>query len=190
VAGDDESTPRSADAVERALRPYATPDGPTATVGVLADVLNAVARERPGTAVALALGHGGTDAALEAWRTHARTVHTALRASHTGRYDGVFAVRSDVGADEDARAAGRLGALARLARDFRSPEPLVVALGEGVAAVSATESGASDAAEAIASEFATGERAAWTGTPTEAVVRFDPDAADADVIAAIREATR
>jgi hypothetical protein len=190
VAGDDESTPRSADAVERALRPYATPDGPTATVGGLADVLNAVARERPGTAVALALGHGGTDAALEAWRTHARTVHTALRASHTGRYDGVFAVRSDVGADEDARAAGRLGTLARLARDFRSPEPLVVALGEGVAAVSATESGASDAAEAIASEFATGERAAWTGTPTEAVVRFDPDAADADVIAAIREATR
>ncbi|MFB6251042.1 MAG: hypothetical protein ABEI27_05050 [Halobellus sp.] len=190
VAGDSEATARGAEAVERALRPYATPGGPTATVGGFADVLNAAARERPGTAVALALGHGATDAALDAWRTHARIVHQALRASHTGRYDGVFAVRSDVGTDEDARVAGRLGTLARLARDFRSPEPFVVALGEGVAALSAVESGASDAAETIASEFVAGDRAAWTGTPTEAVVRFDPVAADADVIAAIREAIR
>ncbi|MFB6089802.1 MAG: hypothetical protein ABEJ97_01970 [Halobellus sp.] len=198
VAGDDAGTARGAEAIERALRPYVTPDGPLATVGGFADVLNAVARERPGTGVALALGHGGRDAALDAWRDHAAAVHGAVREAHTGRYDGVFAVRAEVGADgpdatgsdADLRTAGRLATLARLARDFRSPEPLVLALGDGVAALSAVESGASDAASTLAAEFGPGPTPARTGTATDAVVRLDPDAADADVIAAVRETTR
>ncbi|WP_435182697.1 hypothetical protein [Halobellus sp. EA9] len=195
VAGDDAGTPRGAEAVERALRPHATPEGPLATIGGFADVLNAVARERPGTGVALALCHGGRDAALDAWRDHAGAVHAALREAHTGRYDGVFAVRADVGGDADApgadsRTAGRLATLARLARDFRSPEPFVIALGDDVAALSAVESGASDAADTLAAEFGAGPTPAWTGTATDAVVRVDPDAADADVIAAARDATR
>ncbi|MGQ4555959.1 hypothetical protein [Halobellus sp. GM3] len=185
VAGDGDATPRAATAVERALRPYATPDAPMATLGGFADVLNAAARERPGTGVALALGHGGRDSALDAWRDHAEAVHEVVRSGHTGRYDGVFVVHGD---DVDG-SPGRLSTLSRLVRDFRSPEPVVVALGDGVAALAATESGADAAAAALASEFVSAD-AAWTGDATQAVARFDAAAADADVIAAVREAVR
>ena len=196
VAG-DESTPRGATAVERLLRPYATPDGPMATLGGFADVLNAVASERPGIGVALALGHGGRSAALDAWRDHATAVHRAIETGHTGRYDGVFVVRGDVRgndvegdiATDEGATLGRLRTLSRLVRDFRSPEPLVAALDDGVVALSARESGARDAATALATEFST-ETAAWSGGPTEAIARFDPAAAEADVIAAIREASQ
>lgn len=196
TAEDADATPRAATAVERALGPYATPDGPLATIGGFADVLDAAARERPGTGLALALGHGGREAALAVWRDHATAVHDALRNGHTGRYDGVFVVRGDHGDErggsdaDEARRAGRLATLARLARDFRSPEPLVLALGDGVAALSACESGAADAAAALATEFGVDvgvADATWTGTETEAFARFDPNAADADVIAAVRE---
>ncbi|MXR41401.1 exonuclease RecJ, partial [Halobaculum sp. WSA2] len=47
---------RAVSAVERALRPYGTPTGPFATLGGHADVLDALARERPGLGVALSLG--------------------------------------------------------------------------------------------------------------------------------------
>ncbi|MFB6191956.1 MAG: hypothetical protein ABEI11_01400, partial [Haloarculaceae archaeon] len=50
----DGAPPRAAVAVERAVRPHV--GGPFGTLGGYADVLDAVARERPGTAVALALG--------------------------------------------------------------------------------------------------------------------------------------
>ncbi|WP_256420820.1 hypothetical protein [Halobellus rarus] len=212
VVGDDETTAHGATAVERLLRPYATPDGPMATLGGFADALNAVAVERPGVGVALALGHGGRSAALDAWRTHATAVHRAVDTAHTGRYDGVFVVRGGVSGDggdrddggddadnvtgdgsddaEDATATlGRLRTVARLVRDFRSPEPLVAALDDGTAALAARESGAREAAAALASEFATAT-AAWSGGPTQAVARFDPETPDADVIAAIREASR
>ena len=201
VAGDDESTPRGATAVERLLRPYATPDGPMATLGGLADVLNAVAVERPGVGVALALGHGGRSAALDAWRDHAAAVHRAVDTAHTGRYDGVYVVRADVRADarsedieddnggDEGATLGRLRTVARLVRDFRSPEPLVAALDDGLAALSAPESGADDAAAALASEFPT-ESAAWSGGPRRAIARFDPATDEADVIAAIREASK
>lgn len=182
VAGDGDATPRAADTVERALRPYATPEAPVATLGGFADVLTATARERPGTGIALALGHGGRDAALDAWREHGRTVHTALDSASTTRHDGAFVVR--VG-DADAGTPGRLATLARLARDFRSPEPLVVAVGDGVAAVSARESGAADAAATLAAEFPAAE-AGWTGGPTRALAGVDPDTPVAELVAAIR----
>ena len=108
---------RAASAVERALRPYA--GGPLETVGGYADVLDAVARERPGTGVALALGHDARTAALSAWRDHAAAAHRAVREADTGRYDGAFVVRTD----------GPVGTVSRLVRDYRSPEPVVLALG-------------------------------------------------------------
>jgi hypothetical protein len=108
---------RAAHAVERALRPYS--GGPFETVGGYADVLDAVARERPGTGVALALGHDAGSAALSAWRDRASAAHRAIREADTGRYDGAFVVRTD----------GPVGAVARLVRDYRSPEPVVLALG-------------------------------------------------------------
>jgi hypothetical protein len=182
VAGDDDATPRAAEAVERALRPYATPEAPVATLGGFADVLTAAARERPGTGIALALDHGGHDAALDAWREHGRAVHSALDSASTTRHDGVFVVQ--IG-DEEAGTPGRLATIARLARDFRSPEPLVVAVGDGVAAISARESGAADAAATLAAEFPAAE-AGWTGGPTRALAGFDPDTPVSELVAAIR----
>jgi len=183
IAGDDDATPWAADAVERVLRPYTTPEAPVATLGGFADVLTATARERPGTGVALALGHGGRDAALDAWREHGRAVHHGLDAASTTRHDGVFAVRVE---GEVAGTPGRLATLARLARDFRSPEPLVVAVGDGIAAVSARESGAAAAAATLAAEFPSA-KAASTGASTRALARFDADTPVAEIVAAIRE---
>ena len=187
VAGDDDATPRAADAVERALRPYATPEAPFATLGGFADVLTATAREQPGTGIALALGHGGPDAALDAWRTHSRAVHTGLDSASTTRHDGVFVARigDEDGATAPAGTPGRLATIARLACDFRSPEPLVVAVGDGVAAIAARESGAADAAATLAAEFPAAA-AGWTGGPTRAVAGFDADTPVSELVAAIR----
>lgn len=127
------SSARAAEAVERVLRPHAIPDASFATIEGFGDVLDAVARERPGTGVALAIREAGLrTATLDAWRTHARAVHGALAASATGRYDGVFAVRVD-----DSNP-GRLGTVARLCRDFRSPEPIVLVVGEDGGAAAAS----------------------------------------------------
>jgi hypothetical protein len=183
VAGDDEATARAAEAVERALRPYETPDAPFETLGGYGDVLDAVARERPGTGVALALGHDARAPALDAWRAHAAAAHRALREGHAGRYDGVFVVRAPDAASDHV---GRLATTARLLRDFRSPEPIALVVGDGLAAVSGTTLVATDAARAVVDRFDDGD-AAWSGSPRRAVARFDADAPDAEVIAAVRE---
>lgn len=131
AAGDGAATGRAATALERALRPYATPDGPFATVGGHADVLDALAREQPGTAIALALGGDVREVALDAWRTHARRAHAGLREATTGRYDGLF-----VGRVEDAPVE----TTARLLADFRSPELVALVVADGEAAVATDES--------------------------------------------------
>ena len=133
TATDADATPRSAAAVERLLRPYATPDVPFATLGGYADVLDAVARERPGTGVALALGHDARDSALAAWREHALVAHRALREATTGRYDGLFVARVE------GAAHATLGTVARLCRDFRSPEPTVLVVDDGHAAAASVD---------------------------------------------------
>jgi len=156
---------RSATAVERALRPYAA-DGPFETVGGYADVLDALAREAPGTGVALALDADPSDAlrtaALDAWRSHGRAAHRALDAATTGRYDGCFVARVDLaGEDTGGEAAARdaaalLPTVARLVRDFRSPEPVAIAVGEsaGQLAAAATDPlGIGDACRSVATEF-------------------------------------
>ncbi|MFB6304154.1 MAG: hypothetical protein ABEH47_03235, partial [Haloferacaceae archaeon] len=171
--------PRAAEAVERVLRPYATPDGPFATLGGWADVLCGVARERPGAGVALALdaalaaagdGSRATSAntnanadadanaderyeprttALSAWRAHARAVHDLL--------DGVD--DTTTGRYEGlfvARAGevtpGRARTAARLLRDFRSPEPATLVAGDGAVAAAATDR---ERLDAIAGALAT-----------------------------------
>ncbi|RDI70833.1 hypothetical protein DWB78_03320, partial [Halopelagius longus] len=185
VAGDDAATTRAAEAVERAVRPYATPNATFATLGGFADVLDAAARERPGTGVALALGYDARVPALEAWRDHAVAVHADVREAHTGRYEGVFVVRAT---DRTADSVGRLATVARLVRDFRSPEPFVLAVGDGLAAAAAVERGAADAMSAVAEEFGD-DTGAWDGDATRAVARFDADSEEAEVIAAVREAS-
>jgi hypothetical protein len=137
VANADGATPRAAESVARALRPYAiTADsenavsGRFATVGGYADVLRACARQQPGVGLALALGHDAGDAALDAWRTHGKRAHAALDVATTERHRGVFIARVD-----DAP----LATVARLLCDFRSPEPVALAVSETHAAAVANE---------------------------------------------------
>jgi hypothetical protein len=172
-----DATARAAEAVERLLRPYATPDAPFATLGGYADVLDAVARERPGTGVALALGHDARESALAAWREHALVAHRALREATTGRYDGLFVVRVD------SAAHATLETVARLCRDFRSPEPTVLVVGdEHAAAASVDPVGVGRALSAAVAEF--DGRAG--GTTRTGDARFE--APTKEFIAAFREA--
>ncbi|GAB3416989.1 hypothetical protein GCM10027435_15160 [Haloparvum alkalitolerans] len=175
---------RAATAVERALRPYATDgdDAPFATVGGYADVLDALSRAAPGTGIALALADEPSDglrtAALDAWRTHGLAAHRALAGATTGRYDGATVVRTDA-------SAATLPTVARLARDYLSPEPIALALSAeaGALAAAATEPvGLGEALRTVAADFGgTG----W-GTPTRGAARFDGDATE--VAAAVRGA--
>ncbi|PSP77706.1 exonuclease RecJ [Halobacteriales archaeon QS_1_68_20] len=126
TAGGDDATGRAALAIERTLCPHATPDGPFATVGGYADVLGALAAERPGAGVALALGGDSREAALDTWRDHAKRAHEGLREATTGRYDGLFVARV---------ADAPVGTTARLLADFRSPEPAALVVTDGEAAV-------------------------------------------------------
>lgn len=145
AAGDEDAVARTPDAVERALRPYATPGGPFATVGGHADVLEAVARTAPGTGVALALSRDVRDAALSAWRDHGRAAHAAVRAATTGRYDGLLVVRLA----EQAPVA----TVARLVLEARSPEPAVLAVGDDEAAAVTAPDADLDAGAAMSAAF-------------------------------------
>jgi hypothetical protein len=125
-----DASARAAESVQRALRPHATPTGPVETVEGLADVLDCVARERPGTALVLAMGYDVRLDALDAWREHAKRAHVAFEAATTGRYDGLFVARID---------SGPVETVARLVRDVRSPEPVALVLGEDEAAAASVE---------------------------------------------------
>lgn len=166
------ATERAAQRIERALRPYRTPDAPFRTLGGYADVLDAAARTAPAAGISLALGEqsaGGDgtdarDAALAAWRTYGESVHRHLRKAETARHRGVWVLTV-----EDADPAV-LPAVARLARDFRSPEPVALVVTDG-AATAAGESGTGDAVAAAASAVdGTGR-----GTDTTGRARFDTD---------------
>ncbi|QFU83363.1 exonuclease [Natronorubrum aibiense] len=124
VVGADEATATAADAIQRALRPYATPDHVFETVGGFADVLEATARVEPGTGVALAMGHDVHEPALAAWREYGRRAHEALEGASTSRYNGLFVVRID---------GGPVTAVGRLVAAFRSLEPVVLAISGGSA---------------------------------------------------------
>lgn len=174
TTGEADATPRAAEAVQRALHPYATPEGPFATLGGYADVLDAVARERPGAGVALALGRGSREEALDAWREHAGAAHPALRTATTGRYDGSFVARIDDGPVET---------VARLLADFRSPEPAALVVSNDEAGAATTDG--SDVSEALraAVEAVSGEAG---GTPRAGYARYDGEATE--FINAVREA--
>jgi hypothetical protein len=160
VAGDDAGTARGAEAVERVLRPRV--GGPFETVGGYADVLDALARERPGHAVAAALG--AALPVLDTWRDHARRAHAAVREARTGRYDGLFVARCDRPAP--------VGTVARLVRDYRSPEPLVLVVADSEAAMLATPESPVDVGTVVetAARAVDGEGA---GTRLRGRARFD-----------------
>ena len=186
VAAAEAASDRAPSAVERALRPYAmdgsVPTAPFETIGGYADVLDVLAREAPGTAVALALSTDPSDGlvstARDAWREHGLEAHRALDAATTGRYDGCVVARVDA-------SPPTLPTIARLVREFRSPEPVVVVLDEssGRIAAAATESmGLGDVCRSVAAEFG-GD--GW-GTDTQGGIETEADPTDA--LAALREA--
>ncbi|MFB6207112.1 MAG: hypothetical protein ABEJ05_11370 [Haloglomus sp.] len=148
------ATPRAAEAVERVLRPHV--GGTLATVEGYGDVLDALARERPGVGIALALSHDYVDRALDIWRDHGERVHRALRAASTDRYDGLFVARVAEAVDSPVP----VGSAARLLRDFRSPEPVALVVGDGRAAAAGVDdrdvAGAMRAAAADVGGTATG----------------------------------
>lgn len=180
------STPNAAEAVETALRPYATPNGPFATLGGYADVLAALANETPGLAISIALGAANVaDEALDTWRDHTSAAHHALDGPTAGRYEGVFVLRVDT----DRPAV--LSTAARLAQQFRSPEPVALVVtaapvdGHRHAAAAAAEpAGLADAFASVATEF--GGTAG--GTSTSATLQVDGNSDTGNLIAAIREA--
>ncbi|WP_435063951.1 exonuclease RecJ [Halobaculum sp. EA56] len=143
ATGERDAPERSVGAVERALRPYATPTGPFATLGGHADVLSALARERPGLGVSLALGADVADAARSVWREHASRAHGLLDDPTTGRYDGALVYRVET----EPGDASALATAARLVRDFRSPEPVALVVSDDAAA--AAGDGAADVTAAL-----------------------------------------
>lgn len=175
----EESTPRGATAVERFLRPYV--GGPFRTVGGYADVLEALARTQPGLGVALAAGAGDREAALEAWRAHGRQAHATLAAATTARYDGVLVAQCERGDQADSGAP--LGTVTRLLAQYRSPEPVVLAVADGRAAAHAADDTDAGRVTAAAAETVGGTTA---GTARAARAQFRADTTEFAV--AFREA--
>ena len=184
TAAAEGASDRAPAAIECALRPYAIEDGktPFETVGGYADVLGALAREAPGTGVALTLASNPSDglvtAARDAWREHGLAAHRALADATTGRYDGCVVARVDA-------TTGTLPTVARLLREFRSPEPIAIALDEssGAIAAAATESvGLGDVCRSVAAELG------GDGWGTETRGGLEPIGDPTDALAALREA--
>ncbi|WP_207590260.1 exonuclease [Halomontanus rarus] len=181
VVGHEDVSTRGATAIGRLLRPYETPTASAGftTIGGYADVLEATAEHAPGLGVALAMGHDVRESALEVWRDHGRRAHAALDAASTGRYDGLFVVGIDDGPVES---------VARLAAAFRSPEPLVLAIGDGEAAVATLDARPLDGAlEAVARDLSLG--ADYDVGRRRGYVRFGSNDSidDAAIISAVRE---
>ncbi|MEF8775998.1 MAG: hypothetical protein V5A43_05795 [Haloarculaceae archaeon] len=167
-----EAPAAAGEAVEVAMHPYV--GGPVETVAAYADVLRALAARAPGLGIQIAMtseagGGGDLDAVSEAlahWRDHGEATHEAVSASETARHDGlVVATAGD---------AGPSWAVARLLRDYVSPEPVVVHV--GTAAAIATTRGDPEAF-AAAVDTAAGRvdgRIVTAGTRARAVLD-DPD---------------
>jgi hypothetical protein len=179
VAGDPEGTPTGTERVERLLRPLA--GGPFHTIEGYADVLDAVAREQPGLALAVALGGVDRERALDVWRAHGDGVHEALQSARTARYDGLFVAYCD----------GRppVASVARLLAGYRSPEPVTLVVGDGVAAARGrdeTDVGAAIERTAAAVDGDGGASNIGGGTPARGRALFDADTTE--FVAAFKEA--
>ncbi|WP_226005856.1 exonuclease [Natrinema salinisoli] len=192
AVGADEATDATAESIGRLLRPYATPDHAFATLGGFADVLEALARTEPGTGTALAMGHDVREAALDVWREHGRRAHESLSSASTGRYDGLFVVDVDDGPVET---------IATIVAASRSPEPVVLVVGHGEAALATREADSlGTTVEGVAREVAgaapetepVSEDGSEIGVEYDVghrrgYLRYDPDVDDSTIIAAVRE---
>lgn len=130
----DGSNTNASTAIERALHPHVveSEEGcPFATIAGYADVLDALARSSPGEGLALALGHCRPENALSRWREHAKAVHDAVRTAELDLYPEC------VVADLTGVPVSTIETVARLIREYRSPEPVVLATADGAAVATA-----------------------------------------------------
>lgn len=137
-------------------------------------MLDALAREQPGRAVAVVLG-AEVDP-LPVWRDHAERAHAAVRTAETGRYDGLLVARCE--------GPAPVGTVARLLRDYRSPEPVVLSVGDGQAAMTAIPDAGVDVGATL-ERVAGAVGGAAGGTPQRGRAQFDDQQA---FIGATREA--
>lgn len=169
--GVDAASTRAAHGLEAVLNPHVGA-GPFVTVEGYADVLGVLATSQPGLGVGLALGADIHEAAVGAWQDTAKLAHQGVREADTARYDGVMV----------AQTSGPVELVARLMRDYRSPEPVVLALNDGIAGIAAAERAAGPLVEAVI-EAGIGSGLARDDT---GFVRFDDQQTDV-VINAVRE---
>lgn len=179
VVGADDAPAIAAESVQRALRPYATPEAPFATIGGYADVLDATARTEPGTGAALAMGHDASEPALDAWRDHGRRTHAAFADASTSRYDGLFVVHADDGPVE---------ATARLAAAYRSPEPVVLAVGDGAAGLASRDEALDATIEGVARELEaeTDADVEYDVTRRRGYLQWDPGVDESTIVETVR----
>jgi len=171
----ENASARAAESIADVLRPHA--GGPLATLEGYADVLDAAVREDPGAAVALALGHDAREDALDAWRSHARSAHEALQAASIQRHSGLVV----------AEIEGPIETVARLLRDFRSPEPLSLVAGDDRVALAATEE--RDAATVLGTATDSFDLSGRVVGDADLAVQSYPGDLD-PLVAAIREVSR
>lgn len=161
-ATDSPPSERAATAVERVLGPLSAP-GPFETVEGYGDVLDALAREAPGTGIAHVLGHEDRQTAIDAWRSHGESVHDALaRLSPTEKRD--LAV-DDIGAADP-------WTVARLARDFRVRASNVLLRGDDRVVLATTDT---DARSWLENATDSGD---VLGRPSLAAVESDVDVSE------------
>lgn len=160
-----EAKTRASETIDRAVCPYGvaeiggTTQLPFATLAGYADVLDALARSWPGIGLALALGHDCHEAALDGWREHARAAHTAIHNADISRYRGL--VVADI--TETTSESGTIGTVARLVRDYRSQEPVVLAIADDAVAGTAVERERDVTAALTEAVAAVDEKASATG---------------------------
>jgi hypothetical protein len=160
---------RAGTAVSSVLHPF--DGGPLETLGGFGDVLRAAAEARPGQGLAVALGRADPTSVLPDWRDHGRRAHAAVADATTTRHDGLLVARCSADAP--------LGTVARLLLDYRTPEPVVLAMAAetAVARTAADDVAVADAARQAATPV--DGRAAGTATRARATVQDTDAFADA-----------
>lgn len=166
----DEPDTHASTAIERAVHPPVVESDescPFATLAGYADVLDALARSSPGEGLALALGHTSPEDALGRWREHARIVHKGVRTAELDRYPEC------VVADLTGVPASTVETIARLIREYRSPEPVVLATADNVVVATAqtrardVRTPLADAASAVETEATVTGHGRYANAPIE-----------------------
>lgn len=170
--GSEAATDRATVGLERFLQPHVG-KSPFASLEGYMDVLDVVSRSQPGLGIALTTGANIQEAALAAWQDTATQVHAGIRDAELSRYDGVVVARTE----------GPVELVARVLRDYRSPEPVVLAINDGSAGLATVDREAGSLVEAVTDAVdASGLARNHTG-----FIQFPQDQTDA-IVDAVQEA--